>query len=391
MKIWIVFLVSLMALKVSASTPLPSTTQDPTHTTETASLLSVTQLTQFNGIPWGITLLNDQEAIVTVKSGLAYRVNLLDGTQQALSGLPSVDDRGQGGLLDVALSPRFDTQAWLYFTYTKPTQLGAKTTLARAKLVKNTLTQWEDLLITDSASNTTRHFGGRITFDNQNHVFFSIGDRGIRDNAQNLTNHAGSIVRLNLDGSVPNNNPFITHANILNEIWSYGHRNPQGLYYDDDTHTLWSNEHGPRGGDEINLIRPGANYGWPIVSYGKEYSGNTNIGEGEEKDGIDNPVKVFIPSIAPSSLIRYKGMLFSNWNGDFLSTALALRHLNKIKTKANGDTSEARYLAHLNERLRSIAQDSSGILYLGTDSGKLLRISLAADPNHKTASLHPMK
>ena len=374
MKTWILFLAGLMALNVSASDAIVDDS------------LNIDQITQFDGIPWGIAIINDQEAIVTIKKGSAYKVDLTTGKKQALTGLPEVDNRGQGGLLDVAKSPQFKEQGWLYFTYSKPTDDGAKTTLARAKLADNKLTEWHDLLVTDSATSETKHYGGRIAFDGQQHVFFSVGDRGVRENAQDLTNHAGSVIRLNLDGSVPRDNPFVTHANIRNEIWSYGHRNPQGLFYDTDTHTLWSNEHGPRGGDEINLIRPGANYGWPIVSYGKEYWGPVSVGEGNTKDGIDNPAKVFIPSIAPSSLIRYKGMLFSNWNGDFLSTALALRHLNKIKIDKNGKTTETRYLEHLDERLRSIAQDSAGVLYIGTDSGKLLKITLAIDSSLKKAS-----
>ncbi|QRV23820.1 PQQ-dependent sugar dehydrogenase [Marinomonas foliarum] len=364
MKTWILFLASLMALNTSASDAILDDS------------LNVDQVTQFDGIPWGIAILSDQEAIVTIKKGETYKVNLVSGKSQALKGLPEVDSRGQGGLLDVAIPPTFKTQGWLYFTYAKPTKDGANTTLARAKLTNNSLTDWQDVFVTDSATSTTKHYGGRIAFDDKEHVFFSVGDRGVRDNAQDLTNHAGSVIRLNLDGTVPTDNPFVTHANIRNEIWSYGHRNPQGLFYDTDTDTLWSNEHGPRGGDEINLIRPGANYGWPIVSYGKEYWGPINVGEGQTKVGIDNPAKVFIPSIAPSSLIRYRGMLFSNWNGDFLSTALALRHLNKIKIDKNGETTETRYLQHLDERLRSIAQDSKGALYIGTDSGKLLKVTL---------------
>ncbi|GGN31414.1 MULTISPECIES: PQQ-dependent sugar dehydrogenase [Marinomonas] len=373
MKTWILFLASLLALDANASKTIVD------------GSLNVDEVTQFDGTPWGIALLNDQEAIVTVKKGVAYKVNLANGKQQALSGLPEVDNRGQGGLLDVAKSPTFDEEKWVYFTYSKPTDEGAKTTLARAKLIDNGFTKWQDLLVSDSASSDSKHYGGRIAFDDKGHVFFSIGDRGVRENAQNLNNHAGSIIRLNLDGSVPADNPFVTHANIRNEIWSYGHRNPQGLFYDTDTHTLWSNEHGPRGGDEINLIRPGANYGWPIVSHGKEYWGPVSVGDGIEKDGIDNPIKVFIPSIAPSSLLRYKGMLFSNWNGDFLSTALALRHLNKVKIEQNGETTETRYLEDLDERLRSIAQDSTGALYIGTDSGKLLKITLAIETSLKKA------
>jgi len=338
-------------------------------------MLKVSQVTQFDGVPWGISLINDQEAIITIKTGEAYRVNLLNGKQQALVGLPEVDYRGQGGLLDVARSPHFAKDSWVYFTYAKPTNQGAATTLARAKLVGNTLSQWQNLLVTDSASSKTQHYGSRIAFDDKNHVFFSIGDRGTRANSQDLTNHAGSIIRLYLDGSVPADNPFANDNNIRSEIWSYGHRNPQGLFYDLTTQTLWSNEHGPRGGDEINLIRASANYGWPVVSHGKEYWGPINIGEGQEKEGIESPIKVYIPSIAPSSLIRYQGTVFPNWKGDFISTALVLRHLNRVSIDKEGNTMESRYLDDINERLRTLAQDSTGILYIGTDSGKLLKVS----------------
>lgn len=336
--------------------------------------LKVDQVAQFDGTLWGLSLLNDQYAIVTLKKGEAYRVNLINGDKLALSGLPKVDARGQGGLLDVAKSPNFKKDGWLYFTYAKPTTQGAATTLARAKLEAGALNHWQDLLVTDSANSTTKHYGSRIAFDEENHVFFSVGERGKRENAQDGANHAGSILRLNLDGSVPADNPFIANDVIRNEIWSYGHRNPQGVFFDLETQTLWANEHGPRGGDEINQIRAGANYGWPIVSHGKEYWGPINVGEGQEKAGIEKAIKVYVPSIAPSSLLRYRGALFSNWEGDFLSTALALRHLNKVSLDENDETTEVRYLEDLNERLRSLAQDSNGVLYIGTDSGKLLRV-----------------
>jgi len=367
MKLWIIFITSLLALNVYASD------------SKTTDELTTRSISHFDGVLWAISLINDEEAIVSIKQGEAYKVNLNSGDKYLLSGLPTIDSRGQGGLLDIAKAPDFDTSSWLYFTYAKPSEFGAKTTLARAKLESTKLTNWQDLLVTDFISPNFQHYGSRIAFDNKGHVFFSVGDGGIRESAQDLTTHAGKIIRLNLDGSVPADNPFVRHVDIRNEIWSYGHRNPQGLFYDNSTHTLWSNEHGPKGGDEINLIRPGANYGWPIVSYGKEYSNSASIGEGVQKEGIDNPAKVFIPSIAPSSLLRYRGLLFSNWNGDFLSTALALRHLNKIKVETDGSTSEKRYLENMKERLRSVAQDSKGALYIGTDSGKLFKVTLKLD------------
>ncbi|WP_191600443.1 PQQ-dependent sugar dehydrogenase [Marinomonas algicola] len=340
--------------------------------------VKVDPVAQFDGALWGLSLLDDQSAIVTLKKGDAYKVNLLNGNKHAVKGVPSVDSRGQGGLLDVAKSPNFNEEQWLYFTYAKPTNSGSATTLARAQLDGSQLRNWQDLLVTDSASSTTKHYGSRIAFDGDDHVFFSVGERGKRENAQDGANHAGSILRLNLDGSVPADNPFVSTDLIKNEIWSYGHRNPQGLFFDRETQTLWSNEHGPRGGDEINQIKAGANYGWPVVSHGKEYWGPISVGEGQDKPGMESPIKVYIPSIAPGSLLRYRSEPGHHWNGDFVSTALALRHLNRVHLDGKGDTSETRYLEELNERLRSIAQDSNGTLYIGTDSGKLLKVSLTS-------------
>ncbi len=380
MKKWRLFLSALLLVSANACSEFHG---------ESGDILQTSQVFQFDGVPWGMSLLDDHSAIITLKKGEVYRVNLLNGSQQILTGLPKVNDKGQGGLLDVAKSPHFSQDALLYFTYAKPSDKGAATTLARAKLVGAALSQWQDLLVTDSASSQSIHYGSRIAFDHENHVFFSVGDRGARENAQDRSNHAGSIIRLNLDGSVPKDNPFAhdhsadhsdDHSDdqrIKKEIWSYGHRNPQGLFYDAKTQTLWANEHGPRGGDEINLIRPGANYGWPIVSHGKEYWAPIAIGDGQEKEGINSPMKVYIPSIAPSSLIRYRGGLFPDWEGDFLSTALSLRHLNQIKLDEKGNTTESRHLENLAERLRFVAQDSSGILYIGTDSGKLIKVSPA--------------
>ncbi|MCV2402664.1 PQQ-dependent sugar dehydrogenase [Marinomonas sp. C2222] len=360
-----------------------------TSTTEISNdQLQVEKIHTFDGIPWGITLLNDDTAIVTIKSGSLYRVDLDSGQTQVISGLPKLDDSGQGGLLDIAIlasngvspdnkqSPKNELQEWLYFTYSKPSSEGSSTSLARAKVTENTLTEWQDLYTSNAHESGNKHYGSRIAFDGKGHVFFTIGNRGERDNAQDLTHQAGSILRLNTDGSIPEDNPFVNQSNVAAAIWSYGHRNPQGIYYDQSTQTLWSNEHGPRGGDEINLIKSGANYGWPIVSHGKEYWNFSSIGEGTEKEGIEKSLKVFIPSIAPSSLLRYQGGEFTNWKGDFLSTALAKRHLNKVSINDDGSTSEQRFLEELDERLRSIAVDSNGVIYLTTDSGKLLRLTL---------------
>jgi glucose/arabinose dehydrogenase len=185
----------------------------------------------------------------------------------------------------------------------------------------------------------------------------------------------GSIVRLNLDGSVPDDNPFSTNKKARDEIWSYGHRNPQGLQFDNDKKVLWSIEHGPRGGDEINLIQKGKNYGWPVVSHGKEYWGPFDIGEGQTKQGIEPSVKVYIPSIAPGSLLLYSGDAFPQWRGNLFAGALKLQHLNRISISSdNQATNEERLLGDLNQRIRALAQSSQGWIYLSTDNGNIFRL-----------------
>lgn len=334
----------------------------------------INQVAQLDGIPWGMAQLSSNRLLVTVLDGQLLRIDTKTGEKHNITGLPKIARLGQGGLLDIALAPDFETSSWIYLTYAHPTKEGATTALARAKLMDDKLVDWQDLLIANASSSSGQHFGSRIAFDGKGHVFFSVGDRGERANAQDLSNHAGSILRLNLDGSVPGDNPYVRHGNISPEIWSFGHRNPQGLFFDSTTQLLWSNEHGPRGGDEINLIRVGANYGWPIVSYGKEYWAPLQVGEATSKEGIEDPKKVFIPSIAPSSLLIYRGELFADWHGDFLSTALALRHLNNVRLKS-GKVFETRFLEALNERMRDVIEMDDGSLMISTDSGKLLRVT----------------
>ena len=327
------------------------------------------------GIVWGMDFLDENRLIFTQRSGQAGVLNIHTGLVTWLKGLPEVYDERQGGLLDVKLPPDYAQSGWIYFTYSKPNNGSAVTTLARAKILENKRLDWQDLLVTKSKSFEDIHFGSRIAFDDQGHVFFSVGDRGNRANAQNLKNHAGTIIRLNMDGSVPNDNPFVGSSDALDEIWSYGHRNPQGLVFDRETKRLWEIEHGPRGGDEINLIEKAQNYGWPIVSQGKEYFSGSPVGE-LHKEGMIEPVKVYIPSIAPSGLIVYQGSEFPNWQGSLFSGALVLRHLNQIELDKDGKViTEQRYLQELNQRVRSLTQDKQGRIYVATDNGMIYRLS----------------
>ena len=336
------------------------------------------------GIPWGMAFISDSQLLITEREG---NVKLLDLQSKALSpvqGAPEVMAEGQAGLLDIAVPPDFSSGDWIYFTYVRDKDDEGVTVLARAKLMSNTpgsneLVQWQDLLETRSASDTGRHFGSRIVFDENGYVYFGVGDRGERPNSQDLTNHAGSVMRLHRDGRVPKDNPFKQRKDVQPEIWSYGHRNPQGMAYDYDNKRLWLIEHGPRGGDEINLVLPGRNYGWPVISYGKEYWGPLDVGEGTHRAGMEQPVKQYTPSIAPGSLLLYTGDSFPEWRGNLFSGALKLQHLNRVTLSEEGKAiAEERLLTELDERIRALAQGPRGWLYFSTDSGKVYVMKPAA-------------
>ena len=338
--------------------------------------LDVEKIIDGLGVPWGMSFISENKLLVTERSGSVLLIDLEISKKAILKNTPKVLHDGQGGMLDVAVSPGYKKNGWIYFTYVKDDGGKGITVLARAKLKQNRFVQWQDLLLTKSRTKESYHFGSRIAFDDKGHVYFGIGDRGVRPNAQNLTNHAGSILRLNLDGSIPNDNPYVKNKSVLPEIWSYGHRNPQGLSYDFNNKRLWENEHGPRGGDEINLINPAVNYGWPEISYGKEYWGPFAVGEGTHRDDIEQPVKVYIPSIAPGSLIIYSGDAFPKWKGNLFSGALKLRHINRIVLNTKGEAiKEERLFRSLDERIRALVQSPQGWIYFSTDSGKIYRIS----------------
>lgn len=329
-------------------------------------------------VPWGMAFLNTDELLITERQGKLYYLNIKTKQLTLITGTPSVLAQGQGGLLDIAIAPKKNEQGnpILYFSYSKPLNNTGTTALGSAHLIgKKSLTNWRDIFIAKSNSTTSRHYGSRIAFDNEGHIFLSIGDRGIRKDAQELDNHSGTIIRLNLDGTIPEDNPFLKQKRALPEIWSYGHRNPQGLAFNTDKSQLWSIEHGPRGGDEINLIKPGKNYGWPVISYGKEYWGPISVGEGTHKTGMEQPVKYYVPSIAPGSLLVYSGKAFKEWEGDLFAGALKLTHLNQVKLdQHNQAIKETRLLQELGERIRALAESPEGWIYLSTDSGKILRL-----------------
>lgn len=330
--------------------------------------------------PWGMAQVSDHHLLITQKGGSLVLFDMESGAITSVSGAPKVLVMGQGGLLDVAVPPDYkqgDAEAgWIYFTYVAPVQKGNEsglgaTALGRAKLNESlsALREWQTLLVTRSASDEGRHFGSRIAFISD-YVFFGVGDRGNRANGQDLGTHAGTIIRLHRDGRMPQDNPFVGRSDVLPEIWSYGHRNPQGLAVRKGQ--LWESEHGPRGGDELNRIEKGGNYGWAEVSLGKEYWGPFSVGE-ESKPGMIDPEKVYIPSIAPGSLMAVRNERYG-WQGDFLLGALKLQHLNRLVMSGKQVVQEKRYLESEKERLRALLEDSKGRIWIATDAGNLWQL-----------------
>jgi glucose/arabinose dehydrogenase len=325
-------------------------------------------------VVWGMDFVDKDRMILTTRDGRVFLLDMADRSLKKLTFPVKLYTGGQGGLLDVKVSPTFHKDRGLFFTYSKPYNRSAVTVLAKATLSLDKVSNLQEMLVSDSASSTRAHFGSRIAFDDQGHIFFTIGDRGVRENAQNLTNHAGSVIRLRMDGSTPADNPFVGQKNRRDEIYSYGHRNPQGIFYDQFTKRLWAIEHGPRGGDEINLIEKGKNYGWPIISYGREYRSGEPVGE-KQREGMEQAKKYYVPSIAPSSLILYRGDRYLGLNGKLLAGALVLRHINVVTLDQNANAvKEERIFEDLGERIRHIVQSPDGWLYFSTDSGHIYRI-----------------
>ena len=357
-------LLTLLPLQSYAASPQVIKSEKLTFTLE--------QVTDGLGIPWGLAFISDTQLLITERAGSIKLLDIQSKTLTPIQGAPAVFAEGQSGLLDVAVPPDFTTGDWIYFTFVRDRNDEGVTVLARAKLNANKLEQWQDLLETQSATDSGRHFGSRIAIDEQGYIYFGVGDRGERPTSQELFNHAGSVMRLFPDGRVPEDNPFIERNDVLPEIWSYGHRNPQGMAYDYENKRLWLIEHGPRGGDEINLVLPGRNYGWPVISYGKEYWGPLAVGEGTHREGMEQPVKQYTPSIAPGSLLLYTGDAFPAWRGNLFSGALKLQHLNRVTLSADGKAiGEERLLEDLNERIRALVQGPEGWLYFSTDSGRI--------------------
>lgn len=323
--------------------------------------------------PWGVAWLPDGRMLVTERPG---RLTLVDGESvSTVAGLPEIQARGQGGLMDVAPDPDYENTGWIYFTYTAPGDGGNGTVLARGQLDGTSMTNIETLYEQTPFVDGGRHFGSRIVFANDGTLFFGIGDRGQRDPALNTSNSIGNIFRLNMDGSIPEDNPFVNAPDTLDEIYAYGVRNPQGMALHPETGQLWEHEHGPHGGDEINLIEAGSNYGWPAITYGDEYSDQSPIG-GIEAPGMEQPVAYWDPSIAPSGMAFYTGDSFPGWENQMFVGALAHQHIRRVVLDGNEVTHQEELLRNDLGRIRDVRVGPDGFLYALTDEaeGSLYRL-----------------
>ena len=328
--------------------------------------------------PWALAPLPDGGFLVTERGGALRRVSADGDVSAPLAGVPDVSARGQGGLLDVVLAPDFAQSRRIYLSYAEPGEDGlAGTSAAYATLGEAGLEDVTVFYRQEPKVNAENHYGSRFAFDGQGHVFISQGERTMRMMSQELDKLQGKLVRLNLDGSVPEDNPFVGQDGARPEIWSYGHRNSQGLAIDPRTGTLWEVEHGPRGGDEVNLPQPGKNYGWPIVTHGIDYSGQP-IPEavGKEKEGMEPPHFVFEVSPGLSGMAFYTGQAGKPWNDSLFLGALAQRNLIRLQLEGDRVVAEERLLQDLGERIRDVRVAADGNLYLVTDEedGKLLKL-----------------
>ena len=330
--------------------------------------------------PWSIAFLPNGDMLVTEKVGRLriVRNGMLD--PQPIAGVPLVHAMGQGGLLEVALHPRFVDNRFIYLTYSKPGERGNTTALARGRFDGTRLADVQDLFVADAWSTGNAHFGSKLAFGRDGMLYMTVGERNDRTRAQDTTHHAGKILRLRDDGTVPPDNPFVGRAGFRPEIYTYGHRNMQGLAVHPETGQLWATEHGPQGGDELNLIQAGKNYGWPVVTFGREYNGNP-ITNQPWREGMEQPVTVWVPSIALSGMVFYTGDRLAPWKGSLFVGGMAGTQLHRVIFSDGGPQGRETLLIDLKLRVRDVRQGPDGLLYLAIDAnpgGAILRIEPAA-------------
>ena len=331
--------------------------------------------------PWSLTFLPNGDMLVTERPGRLRIVRNGTLDPQPIVGTPEVWATGQGGLLEVLPHPRFSENRWLYLTYSKACKEGATTSLLRGRFDGKVLTETKDLFVADNCNTGNPHFGSKLAFGPDGLLYMTIGERGDRDRAQNTAIHGGKILRLTADGAAAPGNPFLAKEGYKPEIFTYGHRNAQGLAIHPDTGAVWANEHGPQGGDELNILQAGKNYGWPVASYGREYGPNgVLISEHPTKEGIEEPVLTWLPSIGISGMIFYTGDKFPQWKGNLFVGGLVGTSLHRLAFNEKGGLlGREALLTEVRQRIRDVRQGPDGNIYVAVDAnpGGVLRIEPA--------------
>jgi len=348
-------------------------TVDKTVKTPSKALVSAELVVADLQIPWGFDFLPNGALLITEKSG--ELLHFKDGKKTTLTGLPKIKEVGQGGLMDIEVHPNFEENNWIYISYSSAEGegKGANTAIMRARLNGNQLSDQKVLYKASPNSSKPFHFGSRISFDNDGYLYFSVGDRGNRDkNPQDITRDCGKIYRIHDDGRIPDDNPFVNVSGAKKAIYSYGHRNPQGMVKHPVTGEIWVNEHGPRGGDELNVVKKGKNYGWPEITYGINYSG-TKITDETSHPDMEQPIYYWVPSIAPSGLEVISSDKYPGWKGNVLAGSLAFQYLERLVLTNNKVTYREKLLDGMG-RVRSIKQGPDGFIYVGIEGKGIYKI-----------------
>jgi len=375
------FITIVLGLAVMLSLPVANTSAEQVIESRIGTEYHNIRIVQIvDGLehPWAIDFLPDGRFIVTERPG---RLNIIENGQKTqITNLPEIVNISQGGLLDVAIHPDYEQNGWIYISYSSGSSDETATTVSRGRIKGNRFVDVEQIFIQNRHSSPGRHYGSRLAFTEDNKLLISIGDRGVEpERAQDLNDHAGSILRVNDDGSIPLDNPFVDDPNALDEIYSYGNRNIQGLAVHPETGQIWASEHGPRGGDQLNLILPGANYGWPDVTTGQEYGTEQPFGQARSAPSVEDPVVDWHITIAPSGLAIVKGEHFPNWRGNFLAGGLASQQIRRIVMRNNTAVHQEELLREVLGRIRDVRVADDGYIYVINDHSEagLFRIEPA--------------
>lgn len=324
-------------------------------------------------IPWGMEFLPDGGMLITEKAGQI--ILFKDGEKTNLQNVPPIYFRGQGGLMDIRLHPDYANNGWIYLSYASEegVEKGGHTAIARAKLSGNSLTDLEVLYKASPNTTAGRHFGSRIEFDANGYLYFTIGERGERDvNPQDITRDGGKVYRLHDDGRIPTDNPFVNQSGAIAAIYTYGNRNPQGMARHPETGAIWIHEHGPRGGDEINIVEKGLNYGWPVITYGINYSG-TPITDKTEMEGMEQPIHYWVPSIAPSGMAFVTSDRYPQWKGNLLVGSLSFQYLERMELNGNSVTYREKLMENVG-RVRNVKQGRDGYIYVAVEGKGIFKL-----------------